>query len=757
MKRVLITIAVLMIGTLLAFQVVTPAQTALVQPADFQYLGAFRLQNSTSTASYATLDYSNGAIGFSPTGNGGAGSILVTGHTYRGMVAEFEIPTPVISKNLSTLPVARMIRPFTDVAAAASYKAPSNSMGPFPIGMAWVPSLGRMVFAYDDDYTVMSCEVGSYGTLGTFLPTLTGTQGLWNLSVGGAAMPQFQTSRYVVALPTDWAAANVGGALVASGRHRNWCAMGPNLFAWTPAGQPAATAIPGKTLMLFGPEGDTAHQSKEFSMADTPNGAVWLKTPDGRQAYAVSGVKDWDPANVYYGYENWVRPSQCEPTNTCKGWRGERAGDARGTLLLYNPDDLAAVAKGTKTSWSVAWYAKYDFTPYMLSTYGPTFLTSGYGESLFSSSFDPATGRLYVSENFTDGGLRPIIHVFQVGTGGTTPPPPTDPPPPTVTAPSAPTNAAVAADSASVTVTWADNASNETAYALDRSPDGATFSRLMNLGSNTVRYVDSAVTAGQQYCYRVSASNSAGTSAFSNVACATVPAPPPPPATTPAAPTNATATAQGTAVAVAWSDNASTETGYTLDRSVNGDAFARLASLGTNVTRHTDTAVTAGLRYCYRVSAVNGSGASPYSNAPCATPSTAQTAGGTVDFDNPAPPGTPGSWLATFGGIDWGSMQWKWAGAEVGVDPTNHARLGSTYARASFRFPAGAKMLQSIALVASKNVLVWIRDNNGQGRFATLIAGRTTQVTLGWWRASSAVSLFSQDIASVGITAVTFK
>ena len=90
------------------------------------------------------------------------------------MIGEWEIPTPVISKTLSALPVARMLRPFTDVAASLPNRAPSNSMGPFTLGMAWVPSLGRMVFSYDDDYTVMSCATGGYGTLGTFLPDLTG-------------------------------------------------------------------------------------------------------------------------------------------------------------------------------------------------------------------------------------------------------------------------------------------------------------------------------------------------------------------------------------------------------------------------------------------------------------------------------------------------------------------------------------------------------------------------------------------------------
>src|SRR5512138_1732905 len=106
MKRVAITFALLVLGAFVAFQETVPAQIAGLQPSDFTYLGAFRLDNTAGGLSYGT-----GVIGFNPLGNGGAGSLFVTGHVYYAKVAEYAIPTPVISKTLSALPVARVLRP----------------------------------------------------------------------------------------------------------------------------------------------------------------------------------------------------------------------------------------------------------------------------------------------------------------------------------------------------------------------------------------------------------------------------------------------------------------------------------------------------------------------------------------------------------------------------------------------------------------------------------------------------------------------
>ncbi len=74
-------------------------------------------------------------------------------------------------------------------------------------------------------------------------------------------------------------------------------------------------------------------------------------------------------------------------------------------------------------------------------------------------------------------------------------------------------------------VTWTDNADNETAVSVERRGETDTkFTEVAVLAANTTSYVDAGLVASATYCYRVRALNSAGPSAYSNVACATAPA-----------------------------------------------------------------------------------------------------------------------------------------------------------------------------------------------------------------------------------------
>ncbi len=77
------------------------------------------------------------------------------------------------------------------------------------------------------------------------------------------------------------------------------------------------------------------------------------------------------------------------------------------------------------------------------------------------------------------------------------------------------------AHAAQLTLTWSDASSNETGFHIQRKTGtGGTYGTLTSVESGTTGYVDGTVTAGTNYCYRVSAYNSAGDSAYSNEACA---------------------------------------------------------------------------------------------------------------------------------------------------------------------------------------------------------------------------------------------
>ena len=85
--------------------------------------------------------------------------------------------------------------------------------------------------------------------------------------------------------------------------------------------------------------------------------------------------------------------------------------------------------------------------------------------------------------------------------------------------------------------------------------------------------------------------------------------------TPPVAPSNLSAsTSSGRVVTLSWSDNASNETGFYVERAVKATnlQFSRIATVGADVKTFakTETADT----WVYRVQAFNGVGASGYSN-----------------------------------------------------------------------------------------------------------------------------------------------
>jgi hypothetical protein len=67
-----------------------------------------------------------------------------------------------------------------------------------------------------------------------------------------------------------------------------------------------------------------------------------------------------------------------------------------------------------------------------------------------------------------------------------------------------------------------------------------------------------------------------------------------------------------------WQDNSNNENDFAIERKTgtNG-AYNQIASVAANVTSYMDNGVTRGVTYCYRVQAVNSTGASAYTNEAC--------------------------------------------------------------------------------------------------------------------------------------------
>jgi hypothetical protein len=86
--------------------------------------------------------------------------------------------------------------------------------------------------------------------------------------------------------------------------------------------------------------------------------------------------------------------------------------------------------------------------------------------------------------------------------------------------PAAPsTLVATAASSTRVSLTWRDNAGNESGFAIFRATGGGnTFVQIATVGANVTAFADTTVRPATSYKYRVRAFNGAGASSFSNTA-----------------------------------------------------------------------------------------------------------------------------------------------------------------------------------------------------------------------------------------------
>jgi fibronectin type 3 domain-containing protein len=75
-------------------------------------------------------------------------------------------------------------------------------------------------------------------------------------------------------------------------------------------------------------------------------------------------------------------------------------------------------------------------------------------------------------------------------------------------------------DAAQLTLTWVDNSGGQAAFSIERKTGSTgSYAEIAQQSVGVVSYVDTGVTAGTAYCYRLRAFNGAGTSPYSNEAC----------------------------------------------------------------------------------------------------------------------------------------------------------------------------------------------------------------------------------------------
>ena len=181
-----------------------------------------------------------------------------------------------------------------------------------------------------------------------------------------------------------------------------------------------------------------------------------------------------------------------------------------------------------------------------------------------------------------------------------------------------------------VNLSWNDNSIAETSYGIERMENGlgvwvevgTVLSPLDQPNTTGVRtFADMTVALNTAYQYRIVAKNTVGyggafpamtVQSVSN-AVSVLPVVPPAP---PAAPSNLTAALGFGQIKLQWTDNATTESGFTVQRCTGATCtnFAPLANAGVDATAYVDTTVTVNTTYRYRVFAFNAAGNSLASN-----------------------------------------------------------------------------------------------------------------------------------------------
>jgi hypothetical protein len=84
-------------------------------------------------------------------------------------------------------------------------------------------------------------------------------------------------------------------------------------------------------------------------------------------------------------------------------------------LIFYDPKDLAAVAKGKKTSWEPKPYAVIDLSPFFIDPkYSKQDLINYKRDFVRAICFDEQHGILYIMEPLAEEDDRSIIHMFKI-------------------------------------------------------------------------------------------------------------------------------------------------------------------------------------------------------------------------------------------------------------------------------------------------------------------------------------------------------
>lgn len=155
-----------------------------------------------------------------------------------------------------------------------------------------------------------------------------------------------------------------------------------------------------------------------------------------------------------------------------------------------------------------------------------------------------------------------------------------------------------------INLTWQDNSSDETGFAIARSLNAIAWTGIYTTSANVIAYSSTGLTCSTLYYYRVRTYRQTDNqySPYTTVVSST---------TWPCHPTNLTATAASrTQINLSWQDNSPDESHFYIERWITETT---VITVGANIANFSDTGLWCGTTYFYRVRAYRQSDAR-YSN-----------------------------------------------------------------------------------------------------------------------------------------------
>jgi len=391
-------------ATKAAVHVPPPAPTtagsgSLVQPRHLVYEGAFRLPAEPMDDS--SFAYGGTALAFNPARN----SLFLVGHDWQQKVAEIGIPEIRAGSSLRRLATARVIQPLVDPTEGKRGAVGENTV---KIGglLAYRGQLYLTAYVY---YDAMGSQRLSHFVSGTDLTRQGDVRGPYKVGEIGAGF----VSGYFGMIPAAWQQA-LGGTVL-----NGQCCLsiisrtsfGPAAFAIDPARLGTDDPLPATPLVYYPAAhrlapGDT--QSTLFTLATEIKGVVFHEGTRSVLFFGRHGLGEYcygpgtaDPKRAGQPADGGVDRWCFDPTTESKG---THTYPYSYYVWAYDANDLADVKAARKSPWDVKPYATWS-VPLPFSAEGHAVLNG--------ATYDPESGRIFVSQGFGDGEL-PVIHVLTV-------------------------------------------------------------------------------------------------------------------------------------------------------------------------------------------------------------------------------------------------------------------------------------------------------------------------------------------------------